>query len=298
MMLWNKVRECLHTESITTIRRAMHVTRSCFVKERTLKGQSTHRFYEKATVAQCDGGFTVHLDNRQLKTPSRRPFIVPSEELAHIVALEWDAQGNEIRPHCMFITPLCNTALDAPNNMTPDERIDNVIPFIRTDTLCYREPRVSALKDLQQKVWDPIVQWFYMRYGKELKVTESLFEYQHEDAVEVVRSEMATMNPFEMTGFEFAADTAKSAVLALALRENAITANQATTVVRSAANNWLVLVRRKLDLNLFQKARLEVDFQTSRFGEVEWAHTLEKHDTETRLAASALLMHLTREQTS
>lgn len=49
-------------------------------------------------------------------------------------------------------------------------------------------------------------------------------------------------------GFEFAADTAKSAVLALALRENAITANQATTVVRSAANNWLVLVRRKLDL--------------------------------------------------
>lgn len=35
--------------------------------------------------------------------------------------------------------------------------------------------------------------------------------------------------------------------------------------------------------NLFQKARLEVDFQTSRFGEVEWAHTLEKHDTEVRL---------------
>ena len=43
------------------------------------------------------------------------------------------------------------------------------------------------------------------------------------------------------------------------------------------------------------QARLEIDFQTSRFGEVEWAHTLERNDTQARLAAAALVMHLTRE---
>lgn len=35
-------------------------------------------------------------------------------------------------------------------------------------------------------------------------------------------------------------------------------------------------------------ARIETVFQVERFGEVEWAHTIEEHDTVARLAASAL----------
>jgi hypothetical protein len=40
------------------------------------------------------------------------------------------------------------------------------------------------------------------------------------------------------------------------------------------------------------QARIEVAFQVSRFGVIEWAHSLEEADTKTRLAASAIVMDL------
>ena len=44
-----------------------------------------------------------------------------------------------------------------------------------------------------------------------------------------------------------------------------------------------------------QACGAEVRGVAGAFGEVEWAHTLERNDTQARLAAAALVMHLTRE---
>jgi hypothetical protein len=41
-------------------------------------------------------------------------------------------------------------------------------------------------------------------------------------------------------------------------------------------------------LNGLKASRLETVFQTSRFGEVEWAHCIEENDTTERLAAGAI----------
>ena len=75
------------------------------------------------------------------------------------------------------------------------------------------------------------------------------------------------LSPFALTGLEYATNSCKSLVISLALIEGALTVDDAV-----------------------RKARLEVVFQTQRFGVVEWAHTLEECDTTARLAAAALFV--------
>eukprot|EP00043_Microstomoeca_roanoka_P000993 m.30374 g.30374 ORF g.30374 m.30374 type:complete len:294 (-) comp10602_c1_seq2:117-998(-) len=231
--------------------------------------QRIGRFYKQASVKEVDEGYTVMLDHRALKTPMRKPFVVPTEELAHVVAFEWDAQGKTIQPASLHVTSLCNTALDNPARLTREQRIENLVPFLATDTLCFREDTSDALVTKQKELWDPLVDWFQMRYGASVCVTFKLFEQQHPECIDVLKQELDRMSELTLTAFELATDTAKSAIIALAMYERAISAQEATNA-----------------------ARLEIDFQTQRFGEVEWAHTLEKYDTQARLAAAAVVMRL------
>ena len=49
------------------------------------------RFYAQAGVNEAEGGFTVTLDGRPIKTPSGRIVTVPVREIADAVAAEWEA---------------------------------------------------------------------------------------------------------------------------------------------------------------------------------------------------------------
>ena len=52
------------------------------------------RFYTDVSVAPADGGgFTALLDGRTLRTPLRRPLLVPTRGLAETLAAEWAGQG-------------------------------------------------------------------------------------------------------------------------------------------------------------------------------------------------------------
>src|SRR5690606_23216716 len=50
------------------------------------------RFWKQATAVACDGGFTVRLDERPVKTPAKTPLVVPTRALAEAIAAEWEAQ--------------------------------------------------------------------------------------------------------------------------------------------------------------------------------------------------------------
>eukprot|EP00055_Hartaetosiga_balthica_P018002 m.126722 g.126722 ORF g.126722 m.126722 type:complete len:293 (+) comp9436_c0_seq1:43-921(+) len=232
------------------------------------------RFYKEVSIKSTeepDGWFTVLLDNRQLKTPKKLPFMVPNEELAELVALEWDCQEKELFPDTMYITSLCNVALDNKSGLTKDERINNLVPFAETDTLSYRNDGITDLHNMQKDEWNPLVDWFAKRYNTDVMTTTTLFEQQHDQFVEKVVEELANMNDFSLAATELAMDTAKSAIIALAMYEGEIDAEHASRL-----------------------SRLELEFQVERFGEIEWAHTMEKHDTQARLAAAAVVMKLAK----
>ena len=68
-------------------------------------------------------------------------------------------------------------------------------------------------------------------------------------------------------GFTFGVDAVKSLVLMAAVVDKKLTVEQAVNM-----------------------SRLELNFQTEKWGNVEWAHDLELHDTSARLAAAAMFV--------
>ena len=122
------------------------------------------RFYKAVTISQQDGQFQVNLDRRRLRTPLGNIVTVPNEPLALSVATEWEAQKEVIHTPSMYISRLCNKAIDNPLNETADERIDQILPFLDTDTICFRAEEPPVLVALQETAWDPVMQWVEQRF--------------------------------------------------------------------------------------------------------------------------------------
>ena len=58
-------------------------------------GWTLRRFWKDVAVEPTSTGFTVTLDGREIKTPGKMPFFVPSQALAQLVAEEWREQESE-----------------------------------------------------------------------------------------------------------------------------------------------------------------------------------------------------------
>ena len=56
------------------------------------------RFYKEAEAVEAEGGFTVALDGKQLRSPARSALALPSRSLAEALAAEWAAQGETLDP--------------------------------------------------------------------------------------------------------------------------------------------------------------------------------------------------------
>lgn len=122
------------------------------------------RFYKAVSVANVDGGLSVHLDGRPIKTPARNPLLLPVSALADAVAKEWDAQGEDIDPVSMPLTALAQGALD----QTVSDRtriVGRIAAFSDSDMLYFRaEEGQAALVQHQAEHWDPLLGWARTRY--------------------------------------------------------------------------------------------------------------------------------------
>ena len=79
--------------------------------------------------------YGVKLDHRNLRTPLKKVFLVPSEGLALAVAEEWQGQEKIVRPSLMHLTSLCNTVLDLPDKTPRDEAVKTLMNYTTFDTL-------------------------------------------------------------------------------------------------------------------------------------------------------------------
>lgn len=97
------------------------------------------RFYRHVTVYKQpfkDGGqFGILLDHRRLRTPLRKLFLVPSEQLALSVAQEWNDQHGFLQPSLMHLTALCNTVIDDPHKLSQSQRVAALLAYLNSDTV-------------------------------------------------------------------------------------------------------------------------------------------------------------------
>uniref|UniRef100_A0A182Y941 Uncharacterized protein n=1 Tax=Anopheles stephensi TaxID=30069 RepID=A0A182Y941_ANOST len=227
------------------------------------------RFYKNTGVVSSNGRYEITLDSRKLKTPRGLPFYVESEPLAIAIATEWDAQKDVIDRSSMHLTALSSTVIDNPNSLQKHDMVNYLVNYITTDTVLFHSSEEPELKKLQQQEWTPIVEWCNKRYEINLASTDSLVVPTFEPGMAMNLSRyFSSYNTAALHGFVFAVDTIKSIILTMACVDRYIPIEKAV-----------------------QLARLEEEFQQGHWGKVEWAHDIQRLDSQARLASAVLYIY-------
>lgn len=187
-----------------------------------MSGWKAKRFWKEATVEEVEGGWTVRLDARPVKTPAKAPLVLPTQALAEAVADEWEAQQGEVRPDTMPFTRAANSAIDkvAPQRA---EVVAIIAAYGDSDLLCYRATGPQELCDRQARAWDPLLDWAADTLGTRLAATAGVMHIaQDQAALDGLTARVAAMTPFQIAAFHDLVALSGSLVLALAVVEGRI----------------------------------------------------------------------------
>jgi chaperone required for assembly of F1-ATPase len=175
------------------------------------------RFWKTATPEPCEGGFTVTLDGRPVKTPAKAGLIVPTLPLAVAVAQEWDAQTGLVDPRTMPVTRSANAAIDKVRTQRA-EVIGLLSEYGGSDLLCYRAPAPDGLVLRQRQVWDPLLDWAARDLGVTLTIGEGVVPVaQAPESILILQRELERTDDFELAAAHDLISLSGSLILALAV---------------------------------------------------------------------------------
>lgn len=178
------------------------------------------RFYKEVSVTPALG---IMLDERLVRTPGKLPLILPNEQLAEAVALEWRAQGEDILPQSMKFTGLANAAIE---RVAPDTAAfaKGLAVYAETELLCYRADGTSELVTRQENEWGPILDWARQRYDVSFTVvTGIMHQAQPEETLAQLGKATAAYDAFALAALSPIVTISGSLAIALAVAEAAIT---------------------------------------------------------------------------
>ncbi|MFK7940028.1 MAG: ATP12 family chaperone protein [Roseovarius sp.] len=178
------------------------------------------RFWSEASAKPCDGGFTVELDGRPVKTPSKTLLVVPTQDLAQEIAAEWDAQKGEIDPLSMPFTRSSNAALDKVTHQHA-EVADLLAAYGDADLICYRADSPDALIARQAQAWDPLLEWVTQTYRVQMEPVHGVMHRaQPPETLARLSQEVHDLDHFALTAFHDLVGMSGSLVIGLAALHN------------------------------------------------------------------------------
>ncbi len=211
------------------------------------------RFWGEARAVEVQGGWTVHLDGRAVKTPAKAGLVVPTPSLAKAIAAEWDAQEDVVDPTAMPFTRSANAAIDKVA-VQHAEVADMLAAYGDADLLCYRADGPDELVERQAAIWDPYLEWAKEVLGARLKPRVGLMHESQDEAALARLSELTHQHSaFELAAFHDLVSLSGSLVLGFAAAKD----------MDSAPNIWAA-------------SRLDEHWQIEQWGEDEEAQELEK----------------------
>ncbi len=184
------------------------------------------------------------LDRRTLATPAKAELKLPTRALAEAIAGEWDGQGEKLGPATMPMTQLANTAID---HVSPDPApaIEELLAYAGSDLLCYRAQTPLGLVERQQVRWQPLLDWLALRHDAPLLVHAGVVPRpQPAASLAALGRRLTDLSAFAIAGLSAATQACGSLVIALAMAEGQVTAEEA-----------------------FELAELDASFQIERWGE-------------------------------
>jgi chaperone required for assembly of F1-ATPase len=194
--------------------------------QRAARAVQRKRFYKDAGVGEADGGFTVTLDGKPIKTPSGRTVVVPVRLIAETIAAEWNAQGEVLDPLTMPLTRFANSVVHGVVDNTPAVA-DDVAKYFASDLLFYRAGHPQGLVAREATHWDPILFWAAETLGAHFMLAEGVVHVrQPDEAIAAARGALPD-DPWRIAALHVITTVTGSALLALALFHRVIDPEQA-----------------------------------------------------------------------
>ncbi|RWR74772.1 ATP synthase mitochondrial F1 complex assembly factor 2 [Cinnamomum micranthum f. kanehirae] len=236
------------------------------------------RFYNAVTTREADdgNGWTVMLDYRTLKTPSKRPLKLPTLALAKAIAAEWEFQQTDgIRPFTMPLMKLACTALERVP-LTRTKIIENLMKKLHQDLVFCRSPGdcdlTSGVLERQVAKIDPLLSWVESEFGIKPVVYSSFFGGKQEDGlVNAIESLLKKTNDCELAAIDAMAAAAHSLIISIGIVRGRLQIEEAIELIR-----------------------LEEDLQVDRWGLVEGGHDVDIADLKVQISCAAVFLGLSK----
>ncbi len=190
------------------------------------------RFWKSTEVAQTEGGYTVTLDGRSVRTPAKTLLVLPTQTLANAIAAEWDAQEDKLDPNTMPFTRTSNSALDKVR-IQFSEVADMLADYGDSDLLCYRADGPAELVERQARNWDPVLDWAAQELGARLESRQGIMHQpQDASALTVLRARVHSLSAFQLAAFHDLVSLPGSLILGFATSEGKLPAQEAWELSR------------------------------------------------------------------
>ncbi|KAM1058514.1 hypothetical protein PS2_023091 [Malus domestica] len=180
------------------------------------------RFYNQVTTRPADdgNGWTVMLDYRTLKTPSKMPLKLPTLALAKAIAAEWEYQERDgIRPFTMPLMKHACTAL---------ERVSLTRP---------KRPKFYV--DRQVEKMDALLDWVKSEFGFKPAVYSSFFGGKQEDGLTKARETLLKQtDDCELAAIDAIASSAHSLIIAIGIFRGKLQIEEAIELIRLEVDRW------------------------------------------------------------
>ena len=116
------------------------------------------RFYERVAISEAPDGFSVLLDGKPIRAPSRMIVALPTRGIAEAVAQEWEAQCESLDPMTMPMTRLANSVIDGVIGREASVAED-LAKYFESDLICYRASHPAELVAREAQAWDGVLYW-------------------------------------------------------------------------------------------------------------------------------------------
>ena len=189
-----------------------------------------------AGVGEADGGFSVLLDGRPIKTPSGHRGILPARSIADAIAAEWNAQGEIIDPLTMPLTRFANSVIEGVADKV-EAVADDVAKYLGSDLLFYRAGHPDALVAREAALWDPILFWAADTLGAHFILAEGIAHVRQPDSALAAARAALPSDPWSIAAVHLITTLTGSALLALALLNGVVDQNQAWAAAH-ADEDW------------------------------------------------------------
>jgi chaperone required for assembly of F1-ATPase len=193
--------------------------------KRSTRAPLRKRFYAAVGVKEVDGGLTVTLDGKAIKTPSRKTVVVPNRAIAEAIAAEWEAQRDTINPLTMPLTRFANSVVEAVVDRV-ELVADDVAKFLHSDLLFYRAGHPAALVEREAEHWDPVLSWAARELNAHFILAEGIVHVRQPDTAVAAARAVFPSDPWSVAALHVVTTSTGSALLALALARGVLDLDQ------------------------------------------------------------------------